>query len=489
MLSELVEKAAVELETFEFFCSKLTTQQKMQLLIEPFQRELLTPTFADVKVNVICLPKKNGKSTIIAAVALYHLLTVDLADVIVIASSKEQAAILYKHCCKFIATCPQLQEAFLVRSGSKEIRKRGDELTRIRVLANDPGTLEGIEPTLGIVDEYHEYVSSEAYSIIRDGIDTRNGQMLVITNAGEDEESPFGELRAGALQLAHNERRDAYRFCLNDSHTFAYSEYALDPDADVDDMALVKTANPASWITEDFLRERKKDPGQTPQRFKRMACGLWVRSEDTAILPEEWDSLAPPMRDAVPIPKGSSIWIGWDHATRGPDKAALVPLWWKSNDERVFGDPIILSAPEDGGMISDLDVTNALLEFEQDYQIEAIVYDPEAGAAMLATMLEREHGWLFAEHSQKSSTLSKADVRFLEAVREKKIIHNGNREFRQHVLNAVTRTVSTAGEWIFGRPKHGKRVPMDALRAASLAHAVALTENEFNSPGVKPVFF
>jgi phage terminase large subunit-like protein len=165
-----------------------------------------------------------------------------------------------------------------------------------------------------------------------------------------------------------------------------------------------------------------------------------------------------------------------------------VPLWWKSDTERVFGDPIILSAPDDGGMITDLDVTKALLEFEEDYQIEAIVYDPEAGASMLATMLEREHGWTMVEHSQKSSTLSKADVRFLEAVREKKIVHNGNKEFRQHVLNAVEVTVSTSGEWIFGRPKKGARPPMDALRAASIAHAVALKENEYDYKGVKPVF-
>src|SRR5208282_1338396 len=100
MLAELVERASVEIEAFEWFCSSLTTQQKNTLFIEPFQKELLTPTFAGVQINVVCLPKKNGKSTIISAVALYHLMTVPVADVIIIASSVRQAEILFGHCCK-----------------------------------------------------------------------------------------------------------------------------------------------------------------------------------------------------------------------------------------------------------------------------------------------------------------------------------------------------------------------------------------------------
>jgi phage terminase large subunit-like protein len=154
----------------------------------------------------------------------------------------------------------------------------------------------------------------------------------------------------------------------------------------------------------------------------------------------------------------------------------------------VFGTPIILAAPPDGGMISDLDVTEAFLGLERHYTIGCVVYDPEAGAYALAQRLEREQGWKMAEHSQKSAPVAKADVRFLEAVREKTIVHNGDPDFRQHVLNAVERSVGTDGSWIFGRPRYGTRVPIDALRAASLVHHACLEENSYVRKGATPIF-
>jgi phage terminase large subunit-like protein len=483
MVIDLTERAQDELRGFEFFCSKLVTQQKKQLAIEDFQRELLTPTFAGVQSNVICLPKKQGKSTLMAALALYHLLTFPMANVVILATSTEQARNVFDHCRKFVTASPEIRELFSIKDGFKEIRLRENPLAKIKVYAADKDTLEGIEPTLGIIDEYHAHRTAHAYGIVRDGIGTRDGQMLVITNTGEDELSPFGELRTNALELPVSEVRGAYKFFTNDKRTFAYHEYSLDPDADVTDMSVVQKANPASWSSLEWLEERFNEPGITLQRWKRFACGIWVRSENTIILPHEWDGLS---NSALVIPPGSDIWVGWDHATRGPDKAALVPLWWKSMDERVFGTPIILTAPKEG-MISDLDITNALLDLEKYYRIKAVVYDPEAGAAMLATQFDRERGWTMVEHSSKPGPAAKADVRFLEAIRERKIVHNGDPEFRQHVLNAVERTVS-GDQWIFGRPKHGARVPIDALKAASIVHHAAYEDESYDRRGVKPVF-
>lgn len=484
MVPDLIERAAVEAEAFNWFASRLKTQQGNQLILEPFQQELLTPTLAGVRVNVIELPKKLGKSTLVAAYAVYHLMTTPLADVIVIASAVKQADILYGHIRKFIASNPQLSEELVVKPGFKEVRLRDQPLAKIRVLTNDAQTLEGVEPTLAILDEFHTYTSAEPYAICRDGIDTRDGQLIVITNAGQDEMSPFGQMRAMAMDLPVREDRGAYKMRTNGERTFVYQEYSLDPDADVTDMAVVKTANPASWMTEKALRERYEDPGETLQRFKRFACGIWVRSEDTAISPEEWDALED---QRMVIPKGSPVWIGWDCAFRGPDTTALVPLWWKDNDHRVFGTPTVLQAPMEG-MLDDREIVNALLEFEKEYSIEGIVFDPNAGAAALAQQLERDHGWKLIEHSQKGSTLAKADVRFLEAVRQKTIVHNGDPIFRNHVLNAVERSTGTDGSWIFDRPKHGRRVPTDALRAASLVHNTALAAAR-KRPAPTPIFY
>lgn len=485
MLAELSARARIGLDTFGFFCGQLRTQQGKTLEPEEFQRELLTPSFAGVPVSVVELPKKNGKSTIVAALALFHLLTRDLADVIVVASSVRQAEILYGHCRKLAATSPALREAVVVKAGFKEIRLRENPLCRLRVLTNEPGTLEGVEPTLGIIDEYHVFPTAEPYAIMRDGIGTRNGHLLVITNAGQDELSPLGMLRAEALVLPKGERRGKYTLAVADDLSFAYQEYALEQGDDYTDMRVVKAANPGSWMTEEMLAERFADPGETLQRFQRFACGLWVRSEDTAILPEEWDVLRQP---DIEIPAGASVWIGWDASTRGPDTTALVPLWWRSPDERVLGAPTIIKPRDDGGLVSDLDVTNAFLAFEKRWSIEYVVYDPSAGALSLAQRLEREQGWRFVEHSQKPAQMARASIRFLEAVREHKIVHDGNPELRQHVLNAVERSVGTDGSWIFGRPSRGARVPIDALTAAVMVHHSAQAQLTRPYKGVSPIF-
>ena len=131
-------------------------------------------------------------STIVAALSLYKLITTDLADMIIIARSVEQAGILFTQCRRLIASSELLQTLCEERPGFKEIRVRGTK-ARLRVRPNDPGTLEGIEPAgLAVMDAYHAFPSSEPYSILRDGLHTRGAQLVVITNAGENELSPSG---------------------------------------------------------------------------------------------------------------------------------------------------------------------------------------------------------------------------------------------------------------------------------------------------------
>jgi phage terminase large subunit-like protein len=84
----------------------------------------------------------------------------------------------------------------------------------------------------------------------------------------------------------------------------------------------------------------------------------------------------------------------------------------------------------------------------------------------------------FIEHSQKSSTRAVSDVRFMEALRRKEFVHDGDPIFRQHVLNAVEHQLSGGmGGFYFDRPS-GARKPIDALVAASIAHSVAIAEFE-----------
>jgi len=85
---------------------------------------------------------------------------------------------------------------------------------------------------------------------------------------------------------------------------------------------------------------------------------------------------------------------------------------------------------------------------------------------------------------QKDTNTSRADGRFMEALRQKQIRHNGHVELREHVLNAVETPTFGGREFKFDHPKDRSK-PMDALRAASMAHDAAVAEGG-TGPKTKP---
>lgn len=59
-----------------FAASVLTTEDGSPLVIEPFQRAMLTEHFAGVRELVCITPKKLGKSSLLAGRGLFELITV-----------------------------------------------------------------------------------------------------------------------------------------------------------------------------------------------------------------------------------------------------------------------------------------------------------------------------------------------------------------------------------------------------------------------------
>src|SRR6266508_5200507 len=147
---------ATELEQFEAFCRELRTEDGKPLIFHEFQRKILRDYFAGVRETVIIIPKKNGKSTLMAALALFHLLVTPNAECIIVAASREQAEIILRQARMFHRRSEALQRLMVIRQRS--ILSLADE-GRIRVLASDEDTADGVIPTLVIVDELHRHKS------------------------------------------------------------------------------------------------------------------------------------------------------------------------------------------------------------------------------------------------------------------------------------------------------------------------------------------
>ena len=108
--SPAAEPPADELEAFARFCSNaLTTEDGSPFALEPFQLEILADYFAGVREIVVLLPKKNGKSSLVGALALWHLLSTPFAEALIVAAARDQAGIVMRQVTSSSARSPQLR--------------------------------------------------------------------------------------------------------------------------------------------------------------------------------------------------------------------------------------------------------------------------------------------------------------------------------------------------------------------------------------------
>lgn len=411
---------AQSLKGFADFCATLKTDTKQVFKLQSFQKRVLRGFFAGVIELVILLPKKNGKTTLLGALALYHLRIVEDAECIVVAHSRDQAMVLFRQAAGLVRRAG-LEDEFRVMEGTREIRRgRG----RIRVLAADAATADGVIPTLALVDELHRHPSGELYGILADGLGPRGGQMITISTAGWDEESPLGLLRKKAYGLPSFIREGAYSYAVSSDGTFEFHEWCLDPGADLSDMYLVKEANPAPWHTVKALTRRHNSPAMTPARWARFGCGVWTFGEMPWLEASEWDVLAVDIGGAVP---GDEVCV---HVSFSGESGAIA-----------------LVSPRDGGAVAVTaeiaektslgQIERRLEELARLYQVREVSYDPQEFRRSAELLTER--GLPMFETPHSAERVSIVSVTLHRLVKEKLLRHDGNEQLREHVLRGTTK--------------------------------------------------
>ena len=255
------------------------------LKIHPYQAYMLGFYFAGVTELVILIPKKNGKTTLLAAVALYHLLMRPNAKCYIGAASEDQAARMHQSASDIVFNAglegralpgdrrepTRYAGVFEVRGGMHVIRFEGGF---IRVLPHDVRGGDGVAPTLALVDELHRHPTGALYHVFRHGIIGPGGQVITISTAGASMDSPLGKLLEKARTYAE-EREGKRRTFTSPNGAFVGIEWTLDPEDDPENISTVFQANPAPWITRAVLRELHDSPSTSPGEWLRFACGIW----------------------------------------------------------------------------------------------------------------------------------------------------------------------------------------------------------------------
>lgn len=465
---------------FKAWSSELVLDNGEQWKLEPFQAAFVKDFFEGRPENWLIIPEGNGKTTLLAGIALYHCEFTDSAWVPIGASSRDQAKILHLQAGGFVRRTPRLRDIFRVYDGYRKIVHK-ESGSFIEVFANDDRTGDGVIPTLALIDELHRHRDLSLYTTWSGKLGKRKGQLITISTAGE----PGGEFEQTRERIRQQADKISHKgaFTRAVSEAILLHEWAVSETADVSDLRLVKQANPLKTITLKTLGAKLNKPTMNQVVWRRFTCNLPTRSDSAAISEAEWESA----RVDDTIPAGVPIWLGIDIGWQF-DTTALVPLWKRSEDYVLLGPAKILVPPRDGQQLNPHLIENALTEIHARNPIHTIVMDTSFGAVVLDTWIKENIGCDVISRGQTMPQQVEEYERFMEGLRAW-LHHSGDPGLTSHAMNAIART-NRLGATVFDRPNPNRtagaeqdRRVIDALDAAAMVHAQAMIPKPITAEG------
>ncbi len=359
------------------------------------------------RVGYIELPKKQGKSTTLAGIALY-MTAFDSepgAEVYGAACDREQAGIIYREAASMVRASPGLSKHLEVIDSRKTIVHKASN-SFYRVLSADAFRAEGLNIHALLFDELHAQRDRRLWDALRYGGAARRSPLLLsITTAGFDRKSICWEQHAYAERCIADPTVDpAFFGCI----------YAASPEDDWKDEATWHKANPSlgETITVESFAADAREADQSPSKlnaFLRYRLNVWTTQDVRWLSPDNWAKCGGPLRGDL----GQREWYAGLDLASTTDLSALVlvsqdadgtfdvvPFFWvpeQNAAERTLRDKVdYVGWIRDGhiratdGNVTDYDVIRRdIVELSKQYNIRQIGID-RWNATQLATQLQGE---------------------------------------------------------------------------------------------------
>jgi phage terminase large subunit-like protein len=472
-----------DVDHFARFCRDFCVQSEDRwagepLVLEPWQRRMMGEAMAyddsgwPVWHSVtIIMPRKNGKTQLLAAYGVYRLLTDDgRPEILFAASSDKQAGKLYDAAARFIQRSPELSELCRVRDHEAEI-VREDKLGGIYRLSSDPKRLHGYNPTLVVCDELAQWTTPKLRSTFA-ALTTAGGarsapQVFTITTAGEAStrhDSILGRILDAVPADAERERALTIGR-LPEAKMLVWSYEA--PTTDPGDVAALKLANPASWITTEYLARQNADPELSDADVLQLHGCVWAARDSMWIGPVEWDACRDPDRRLEP---GERVVLGFD----GSEKRDATALVASTLDGFVVPLRVWERPPRvEEWRVPRREVHEAVEHAFETYDVAELAADPPGWYPEIDLWIERygeERVVVFDTNQAKR--FAAACERFQTGVREQHVSHSGSDVLTRHVLNAQVRPTSYGDAITKDHPDSPRKI--DAAAAGVVAYDRAM---------------
>ena len=212
------KKADRPIEFIERFCKHSKGEWAGKpITLELFQKAYIQALFGFVdretglrkyRESLFYVARKNGKSTMLAGIALYMMIADGEAgaDCFSTATKKDQAKIVFDEVCHMVQQSPELK---------KYIKKRKSDLyfpltmSKLQPLGKNSDTLDGLNSHLVIMDELHSIKDRNLYEVMKQSQSARRQPLLImITTAGTIRECIFDDMYKYACGVADGTIQD-----------------------------------------------------------------------------------------------------------------------------------------------------------------------------------------------------------------------------------------------------------------------------------------
>ena len=421
------------------------------------------------KKALISLARKNGKTILVAGIALYEFLfgrnPSMSRQLFCTANDRSQARIAYDMIRKQLDALRAKDED--IRKATKivreELRNLNDE-SYVRALSRDTGAVDGFEPYVGILDEFAASKTNEMIELLESGQgQLDNPLILIISTAGMNLNAPMHTIEYPYIE------KILVGDVIDDSYFAFIAEQ--DNEEEIADEANWMKSNPILEVEGlhekmmDYLRKRRKTSLETGTVNEVLIknFNMWRQSSEESYMDKESWSKAKIDR---PDTRKRRVWLGVD-VGRSSDLFSISPMvmmddYWYADSFSFVATKYGLIAKEkrdgvsytnlermgeceitalESGVIDDERVLEKIEEmvYENDWELQGIYFDPYQFGSLL-TMIEKRHPeWPLTQIPQTTMVLNMPTKQFRDDVRLGKIKHSGNQLLTMAVNNAYTR--------------------------------------------------
>ncbi|MGQ7453324.1 terminase large subunit [Streptococcus suis] len=433
----------------------------------PWQEQIVRDLFGIVKEDgnrqfltaYIEIPKKNGKSELAAAIALYLLYADNeaSAEVYGAACDRNQASIVFDVAKQMVQMSRPLEKRSKIMGATKRIVNYSNA-GFYQVLSAETGTKHGLNVSGLVFDEIHAQPNRHLYDVLTKGSGDAREQPLffIITTAGTDRNSICYELHTKALDILNGRKKDT---------SFYPVVYGLSDEDDWNDEANWRRANPSlgHTIGIDRVREAYQQALDNPAEenvFKQLRLNMWT-SSSVAWIPEHVYAKGndPIQYESL---KGRSCYAGLDLSSTSDITAfvlvfpprfeeenyIVLPFFWLPEDTlelRCRRDHVLYDVWERQGYIKTTEgnvvhygfIEKFIEDLSEIYHIKEIAYDRWNATQMVQNL--EGMGLTMVPFGQGYKDMSPPSKELYKLMMEGKIQHGGHPVLKWMGQNVVMR--------------------------------------------------